>query len=113
MDVLVNNFDTTLCAATPQNLPRTRSESAAMLIPPAIGLPIACWVALIVLWPIHSDAFAMTFLAVNALSAVLAGFCLSRAFVYGQRKLAAASALTLLGAVAPLAAVASVLRVVF
>ncbi len=113
MDVLVNNFDTGLCAASRRLDPQVRSKSARWALPLALGLPGAMWVAAFALWPVHSDAFVLTVLAVHALGGLFGVFCLSRAFVYGQAKLALGSVVAMAVAVLPVAMILTALRLAF
>jgi hypothetical protein len=103
MDVLVNNFDTPLCAGTYPDFTKTESESARVAMPLAIALPIATWIAAAITGPAHSAAFDVLFLTAHASSLFLAFFCLARALVYGQRKLVVSATATMAAAAVPIA----------
>ncbi len=110
MDVLVNKFDTPLCAASRPEVLKVRSSSARAVMPLALALPVSSWIALALVWPVHSDTFALLFVLSHALSLGLALFCFSRAWVYGERRLAAVSTLAIVVAAAPIATIVSALR---
>ncbi len=109
MDVLVNGFDTPLCAAAQPSSPAVRSRAATLTVVLALLLPPVSWAAAAISWPVHSDAFVIGFLAAHALALGLAVFSLGRAFVDGQKGVAVGAAVAALAAFGPILMVLSVL----